>query len=263
MVQLVVSDLDGTLVNSDLEGYTVSNSIIDMVDRLQKNGVYFTIATGRETMAAKPTADLLSLSCPFITFNGAQLVSPHGEVLYGSYVDLSKWSSMIKKIDSLGGQVIVCEGNDAYCLRRSDRIKIFEEKQKITCSVIEHSRISKIKTSKLLFLGDTALFRSEIAQSTYLCENFELITSEDDYLEIVNKGINKGRMLKTLIEYLCIAGEVLTLGNHLNDLELLKEADIGVAVANAAEGLKQHADYIAQKAYHEGVIEAVDRFVFN
>lgn len=261
MIELVVCDLDGTLINSDLVGHKLSKEIIDLVKVLKERGIYFTIATGRETMAAKSIVEELELNCPYITFNGAQLTETDGTNIYGSYVNLGKWMNVIKEVDRIGGQVVVCEEDTAYALRLNERIRIFENKQKIKCDKIEIRNIPKIKTSKLLLLGDINRFKDIISKDHYLINNFELIQSEDDYLEIVNKGINKGEMVKELIRQMDIKGEVLSIGNHMNDLELLQAADIGVAVANATEELKSYADYITKGQFEQGVIETIKKFV--
>jgi hydroxymethylpyrimidine pyrophosphatase-like HAD family hydrolase len=70
-------------------------------------------------------------------------------------------------------------------------------------------------------------------------------------------------MVEKLIAHLNIKGEVLTLGNHMNDLELLQVADIGVAVANATEELKKFADYVTKGEYEKGVMESIEKFIIK
>ncbi|MNR65967.1 phosphoglycolate phosphatase [compost metagenome] len=55
----------------------------------------------------------------------------------------------------------------------------------------------------------------------------------------------------------------MTIGNEMNDLPMYAVSAIGVAVANGREGLKDAADYICQKAYGQGVVEAIERFALE
>lgn len=70
--------------------------------------------------------------------------------------------------------------------------------------------------------------------------------------------------MKTLLEYLRIKPEeVMAIGDHTNDMEVIKSAGLGVAVANAQPELKEIADYITIKERAEGVREAINKFVLR
>ena len=90
---------------------------------------------------------------------------------------------------------------------------------------------------------------------------YRYIISEDDYFEIVKKDISKGNALKKLKKYLGLRDdEVVSIGNHMNDKELIEESFVGVAVANAVEGLKEVADFVTEGEYEKGVIEVINKF---
>ena len=55
----------------------------------------------------------------------------------------------------------------------------------------------------------------------------------------------------------------MAVGDHTNDIEVIKKAGIGVAVANADPQLKAVADYITIGERDQGVREAVEKFVFG
>ena len=46
----------------------------------------------------------------------------------------------------------------------------------------------------------------------------------------------------------------------MNDKELIEESFVGVAVANAVEGLKEVADFVTEGEYEKGVIEVINKF---
>ena len=80
-------------------------------------------------------------------------------------------------------------------------------------------------------------------------------------MEIVAPGCSKASGLRTLLDYLKVAPEeVMAIGDHTNDMEVISMVGMGVAVANAQEEVKAIADYVTEKERAEGVEEAIRRF---
>jgi len=80
-------------------------------------------------------------------------------------------------------------------------------------------------------------------------------------LVIAPKNSGKDLALKRIKEILNIKGKVLALGDGENDVALLREADIGVAPANAVEEVKKVADYVCDKANGECVKEVIENII--
>jgi phosphoglycolate phosphatase (TIGR01487 family) len=76
------------------------------------------------------------------------------------------------------------------------------------------------------------------------------------------EGISKGLALRKLAADMGIPIEAfLAVGDSENDLEMLEAAGIGIAVANARDGVKAAADYIAEKGDGDGFVEGVTRYL--
>jgi len=80
-------------------------------------------------------------------------------------------------------------------------------------------------------------------------------------LVIAPKNSGKDLALRRIKEILNIKGKVLALGDGENDVALLREADIGVAPANAVEEVKKIADYICDKTNGECVKEVIENII--
>ena len=94
--------------------------------------------------------------------------------------------------------------------------------------------------------------------------DFSFFQYQQYSMEIVAKGCSKASGMKTLLEYLNIKPEeVMAIGDHTNDVEVIKSAGLGVAVANAQPELKEIADYVTSKERAEGVREAINKFVLR
>lgn len=80
--------------------------------------------------------------------------------------------------------------------------------------------------------------------------------SGNGFIEICGNGVNKGIVFDVLRERQpFLIKKSLAIGDNDNDCELLKAADIGVAVANGSHRAKEVADYICE---HEGAAGVLD-----
>ena len=91
----------------------------------------------------------------------------------------------------------------------------------------------------------------------------KVIDKEYEYLEISPKNINKSTALNILKDYLKVDNsEIMAIGDNLNDLDMVKNSGVGVAVANAYDELKQVAKYTTQNPVEKGgFAEAVYKFI--
>ncbi len=76
---------------------------------------------------------------------------------------------------------------------------------------------------------------------------------------IIDENVNKGRALKFIAEKLGIdVKDFAAIGDSENDIEMLKVAGFGIAVANADEKLKEIADLVTPSENGDGVVEALE-----
>jgi len=104
--------------------------------------------------------------------------------------------------------------------------------------------------------GTLAAARAEL-QETAL--PVELAASGSDNIELTASGVNKATGLARLAQLLGVEqAEVVAVGDHLNDLDMLRWAGMGVAVANAVPEAKEAASRVLEASNdQDGVAEAV------
>jgi hypothetical protein len=86
--------------------------------------------------------------------------------------------------------------------------------------------------------------------------NIQFCTHRDKFLEISEKGTDKGSALKVICKHLGIDIEnTIAFGDGENDIPLLEAAGTGVAMGNSEAPLLKHADYIAKTNNENGVGE--------
>ena len=84
MIELIVSDMDGTLLNDKME---VSASNVSAINEANRLGIKFMVATGRGYAEAVPALKEVGIDCPMITLNGGQVFDEDGQLVENLGID--------------------------------------------------------------------------------------------------------------------------------------------------------------------------------
>ena len=83
-------------------------------------------------------------------------------------------------------------------------------------------------------------------------------------MELVAPGVSKASGVEQLAAMLSVPmSEVMFIGDHQNDIPLMKVSGVSAAVGNATEDAKRAAGYVCSRPLFEGVAEAINRFVLR
>ena len=84
------------------------------------------------------------------------------------------------------------------------------------------------------------------------------------YTEITNQNVNKWSAIEFLLNKLQIQKEeVITIGDNINDKEMIENAGLGVVMGNSNPKMKEIANEIVADNNSEGVLEALNKFVLS
>ena len=85
-----------------------------------------------------------------------------------------------------------------------------------------------------------------------------MILSEGKFLELTGPGVSKGKALCQVAEMLQIDREhVVAIGDSMNDIEMIRWAGKGVAVANAEAAVRQAADLVVASNADHGICACI------
>lgn len=74
-------------------------------------------------------------------------------------------------------------------------------------------------------------------------------------------GVNKGMAMQELAREMGLfLDEIMAIGDSENDIDMLRAAGVGVAVANASEPVRLAADWVTRETYGDGFVEAVKKY---
>jgi len=262
---LYVSDLDGTLLNSNQQ---LSNVTINIINKLIEDGMKFSIATARSLDSAGRLIKPLNLKVPIVLHNGVFIYDPvKEEYVVCNYMDISMVGEILETCDKLKIEPIIFTRNE----RQENKVYykgIFnygEEhyiKDRLASGdkrfvlVDDLSICLKENVINILVIGDN----KDIGQAyEVLRDSFDAsfhytvdIYSKAYWLEITHKNANKREAVKHLKELL-EAEKLVCFGDNLNDSPMFEIADEKCAVENAHEALKEGATYIIESNNNDGV----------
>lgn len=262
---LYVTDLDGTLLKNDA---SISDNSARTLNSLIEKGVLFTYATARSFSSAAPLVKQLNLDCPAVTFNGVFVINPRtGEHIIEN-VFTKKALINAKKFlaeNRLSPLVYTyINGNErvSFLQENIDCVRTYLNQRK------GDKRLRKAKNYDELFAGNVFYITVLNAENTEILDgfftrengfahNFQADTYDNTtWYEIYDK--NAGKATAALqVKALLGAEKMICFGDNKNDISMIRAADLGVAVQNSFDELKNAADLIIK----DNESDAVARFI--
>ena len=98
--------------------------------------------------------------------------------------------------------------------------------------------------------------------AAFLPESLTVVQTAAFYLEVIPRVINKGQGIRDICKVLQITpAEVISFGDAANDIPMLVEAGVGVAMGNASDAVKQAADLVTLSNNEDGIAAALEKLL--
>ncbi len=263
MYRLIATDIDDTILSPD---GTLPETNRQALERLHSRGIAVVLSSGRATVSMQtvaagilPPADDEYL----ISFNGARVSTLlSGHILFEKVLSPATVKAVMEYARAEGLLVQGYPREDGFITERRDRKSdIYTRETGMPYKVVPDLPEALPEGSpKLLIIDDPERLPTHQKRLRELAEGtFDVLSSKRHYLEIVPAGVSKGDALIRLAEHLEIPiEETIAVGDSLNDVEMLRAAGLGVAVANARSELKTVADVVLERTAADGAIAEVE-----
>lgn len=290
MYKLIAIDLDGTMLNK--YGIITQNTK-DVIKKVQEKGIEVIIASGRTINSVKNFSKEINSENYFISGNGAITYDiKNDKILYENVLSKNKAQQVIK----------ICEENSIYYSVYTENGIITknlnyntlyyykenlnkEEKEKTHINIVQdvYNYIEE-KDEKILKImicdNNQLVFKSilkkikeitdiEILDVSHMSRKLikqgtEEIALEYFYTEITSKNVDKWNALEMLIEMLNITKEeVITIGDNANDVKMIQNAGLGVAMGESAPYIKEQANIVTESNDNDGVAKILQQYLLN
>jgi len=244
--RLIAFDLDGTLVDEELE---FAEEDLAAIEEVRKGGIQVTLATGRTFYSALPYIQKLKIDTPAILCNGAAIIEPGTQkILYQKQITkrIAQYAVQTAEEFKLDSVIFWDHLSDCPCTGMlTPLLSDFISLEGIRTVEIDNlaDRLRSEAPVKIQIVGDEQYLISMRQSILNRFPDFPLVMTQKDYLEVMPKGTSKGEALRVLCSMLKVPLEqAMAFGDGMNDAELLSSAGFGVAMASAPEALKTLAD---------------------
>ena len=245
---LILADYDGTL--ADRSGQ-VSPENVDAIKQFQREGGFFTIASGRSPDFIRNVAEKVPLNAPVIALNGGAIIDPESfkviERIGGNDEFVGDYLSLIDPEISF----------ETHLWHSSCVNAVWKKGEGTPESSVRGWEPPVYKAIFVEYTPELALELKDRAKARF-GDKYLIERSWPVGLEMLPAFSGKGNAAK-LVKRL-MGGRVHTLigmGDYENDVSLLSAADIGVAVGNALENVKQAADRITVPNHEHAVRQVI------
>jgi Cof subfamily protein (haloacid dehalogenase superfamily) len=260
-VKLVVSDMDGTLLNSKGD---VSPLFFELFKKLQLQNILFCAASGRQYNSIVDKLSAIKDDIYIIAENGG-IAKKGAEVLLLKALETIKVMKIIPVLRNIKDtNIVLCSQDIAYIESKDTKfIELFQEYYqsfKVVDDLVEVAKKTPIlKIAVYHFSSSEDFIYPKIK---YLKEDYLLKISGQNWLDISDEQANKGNALRAVQKLLNISKEeTMVFGDYHNDIEMLQEASFSFAMGNAHTDIKAITKYATKSNNNFGVERVLEKLV--
>lgn len=239
--KLIALDMDGTLLNGEHE---VSEENREWMFKALDAGVTVMLSTGRGVQNVYPYTDKLNLNTPIVAVNGGEVYRAPRDLIVRHSLDVQAirdMHAMAVRYDTWFWAYAV-EG-------------VFN-KERWTDDLDAQQWL------KFGYFTDHDENRAAILNWLREQSRYEITNSHPHNLEVNPQGVSKASGIAEVCKLLGIAmSEVVAMGDSLNDMAMIRESGLGVAVGNAQDALKEAADLVTVTNNEHAVAKIIREYV--
>ncbi|WMC91790.1 Cof-type HAD-IIB family hydrolase [Kineothrix sp. MB12-C1] len=267
-MKYIFLDIDGTLLDHDT--FSIPESAKQAITSAKSKGNKVFISTGRTCCMLDVVEDIEYDGV--ISASGAR-VTVGDEVLYEEKIEADALKNIL---DCCNDQEVayILEGQNGVYM--DDKVNLYfnqrsgkkDEPHEFFTQAIFHKAAEYREDEELIYklslyaLEEEKLFKiKELLEEKYHVV-FGRVNEKYPYgAELTLKTTNKASGVKRILRHLKASMvDTIAIGDSLNDLEMIKECGVGIAMGNADERLMAHADFVTDKIGSHGIYKAFEQY---
>ncbi|GAB3068726.1 Cof-type HAD-IIB family hydrolase [Virgibacillus ainsalahensis] len=238
-IKIIALDMDGTLLNDE---HVVSESTQQAITTALENDIHVVLSTGRGLKTCYPYAESLKLTSYLVTANGGEIWTVDKKLLQQHLLETEKIEKMWRLGKEIGLEMWMISTSGVFREERPDNFQDYKW-LKFGCNSFDKTKLDKM-----------------VKELSYF-EGLEMTNSLPTNVEVNPAGVSKAAALKFVCKEIGVTMDnVLAVGDSLNDIKMIQEAGVGVAMGNAQEAIKNVADFVTDTNNNDGVAKAIERF---
>lgn len=257
-IKLIACDMDYTLLD---DRKTMPPNMPERIAALDAAGIPFCAASGRPAYTLRAMFPACRDRMGLISDNGAAVIY-RGETVFKSLIDPADYHELLDvTLGRTQGVPVVCGLTCAYVLKRD---RVWEEALSEYYHTIEY--LDSFDSLDAEANKYTIYFPKQDSRSAYLDlfgpefgGRFSVTNAGDDWIDVMNGGVDKGTGITRLCEYLGLSvADAAAFGDTDNDVQMLETAGHSFLMENGPERMRGHAKYLAPSCNDRGVAVVID-----
>lgn len=243
-IQMIITDLDRSLLNNERQ---ITEYTKNVFQECIKSGIIVVFATARPFRVTKIFYESI-LPNAVICHNGA-VVYVDDKLIYQCGIKPIMAKGLLKNILEYNPKTNLAIESSDQIYTNFDVSSIWVD---IVSKKLEMENLPKTEIDKIIIEMESIEKIKGVEK--FLPEELYLEINEGKLGLVMNKGATKWNAIKELLKYYKINLEnTIAFGDDYNDLEMIKNCGIGVAVENGIDEIKNNAKYICGKNEKDGI----------
>lgn len=262
---LIALDLDGTLLRPD---HSLSERNKKVLHQMYLKGALPVLSSGRSYEGILPIQKMLGLETPVISYNGAMILDGKGKILRHKTLPENPLRRVIELARSKGVHLQAFCGKEVFAEGQGPETDYYLKATGLKTNTTDFDSWDKLEMTKVILIGPynresqswpelpelNEQIRDELGSQVYTA------FSKPFYLEIIDGGSSKGAALTWLADYLKIPqSQTMAFGDGLNDAEMLKAAEVSVAMENSHRDLFDFCTHRTGSSIEDGVARFLEK----
>ncbi|NVN36309.1 Cof-type HAD-IIB family hydrolase [Komagataeibacter swingsii] len=261
-VRLVVSDIDGTLITPERR---LTPAARQAADDVRRAGIRLSLVSSRAPRGMMQFVRELRIDTPIAGLNGGLICDPDGTIRERLSLDPETARTAVEFLIAHGVEPWLYIDHD-WLVRRDDTPQVRHERDVVQTTPVRvddfaghYENVGKIMG---VSSDPASLPGVERALADLLAAKASVHQSSPIYLDITHPRANKGYAAKELAKLLDIdIRDTACIGDMNNDIPMLKEAGVSIAMGNAPDNVKAHARFVTRSNTQDGWAFAMESFV--
>ncbi|OOF64518.1 Cof-type HAD-IIB family hydrolase [Rodentibacter pneumotropicus] len=251
MYKAVFSDFDGTLLTSD---HNISPRTLAAIQRITRRGIPFVPISARSPLGILPYAKQIEDYNVIVAFSGALILDRNLTALYSVNIspeDIQKINQALALYPELGVNYYT---NDDCVARDVNNKWVIFEKSVTKIQIDPYDERAVYSPHKIQIIGETDEIIEIEKRLKEAFPHLSIFRSHQNFLEVMHQSATKGNAVRFLEDYFNVKiEETVAFGDNFNDLDMLENVGLGVAMGNAPEEIKQAAKRVTATNNEDGL----------
>ncbi len=268
--KLIAIDIDRTLLSSE---HTVSDETRQYLKKLVADGHIVVIATGRILSSAEAIKDELGLDISYVGCNGATLYDHINQRIVADALDKTTVNRIIDVFQKHDIYHHYYTEDTIYANRLehvAKRFKYYNDTATVkhVKQIIVNQDLKKTLDGNTVYkfgmYDDGTFDLAAVEADLKEIDGIFLVYSNIGLLDVMKEGISKWTAIEHLIEMHGLTkDDVIAFGDSPNDIEMIKNAGLGVAMGNAVDAVKAVANQQTLTSDEDGVRLFLEEYFSN